>query len=206
MENESIKDFVEKIHEILNSETDYFYKNDAEYIDLAVKNKVTLNEIRASWDKYPDTNPLDIVFNLIINSLKANEITKAKIGINEIMKFYILRVNDNSSEKISREVWHSLYLVAVFIAQDNYIYKQQIWKYMTQCCRPVCSYLLDENLKIPIEIFIEYIVKIGRLASVEELDTSDIQHILRNIEIQAEEKNWENISNSSKEKRHNLEV
>ena len=177
----------------------------ADYVRLESVSSVNRETLQNNKTVYPYESPLSKAFLMVIKVLRDLDLTKAKLGINEFLTSYLIKSSEDNKGK-TREYLDFLFLIFQFLIQDNFPYRKPMWDHLTACYRPTCNFLLEENSAEVITHFMEHIVAVGKAAADKKLDTSNIQRLLRNIEIGAENHKWEQLAALARENRQTLEL
>jgi len=201
---EQTEEFIRTIRSYLDN-SKYNQDNADGYIFLESVSSVNRETLEKSRTVYPNETPLSKAFLMVIEVLQGLDLTKAKLGINEFLTSYLINSPGGDNQK-TREYLEFLFLIFQFLIQDNFPYRKQMWDHFTACYRPACNFLLEENSVEGITHFMEHIVAVGKAAAAKKLDTSNIQRLLRNIEIGAANHKWERLAAIAKENRQTLEL
>ncbi len=177
----------------------------AAYLDLAERYKLLVEDLTVSEDDTLPFEPLSEAFSLIVSELNRNNLDKGKIGINEILKFYLRKINKSNQEKCTHLFLIRIKYVFVYSLLPSFPFTDMLWQYICKCIQPVGFYLLDKQFAEACLIFSDYIANIGKIAAHEGLPTDKIQHYLRMTETKALEVGLDQLAGHVKNHRHNLE-
>lgn len=204
MDTSSTGDFVKEIRAYFEAKKEPEVQG--EYLDLGEISECTPEQLLDSGSLLPRENPVYIAFLKIVRALQEKAIIHAKLGINELLRQYLLGVRTSPGSCSSETFLEHLYLIVLFFTQENYPYQQYFYDYLIKCYHAVCAFLLAEPKEEEIEGFVKHIAGIGKIAAQKQMDTSSIQHLLRNIEVFAGKQKLKDIASKAKDSRHNLET
>ncbi|KUO53595.1 MAG: hypothetical protein APF76_12365 [Desulfitibacter sp. BRH_c19] len=174
------------------------------YLDLAECYKLLEDDLSRS-EKLP-FEPLSEAFALIVNGLNRNSLDNTKIGINELLKFYLRKIQKANQEKCTHLFLIRINCVFVYSLLPSFPFTDMLWQYICKCIQPVGFYLLEKQLTEACLIFSDYIAIMGKIAAREGLPTDKLQHYLRMTETKALEIGLDQLAGHVKNHRHNLEL
>lgn len=207
MDNNSLCDFIKELRSFFEDHQGKpTEENKQDYLDLGEISECTLEQLQELKTALPGGNPVYLAFSEIIKAMARNEVFHARLGINEIFKYYLLQTENTSSGEDSQVFLDYLYLTALFFTQDKFPFERYFYEYFIKCYHPVCSFLLSRQRTDEIERFMEHIAAVGKIAAQKQMDTSSIHHLLRNIENFAQGKELKDLHSKAKDSRYTLET
>ncbi|WP_028306903.1 hypothetical protein [Desulfitibacter alkalitolerans] len=183
-----------------NVDKDNIFKD---YLDLAEHYRI-LDEHLQTVDKL-SFDPLSEAFCLIINELNRNKLDKGKMGINELLKFYLRKVQKDNQVGCTHLFMTRIKYIFLYSLLDSFPFTELLWRYMCKCIQPVGFYLLEKQLNEACLIYSDYISIIGKTAARHGLPTDKLQHFLRMTEVKALEVGLDKLAGHVKNHRHNIE-
>ncbi|SMB80099.1 hypothetical protein SAMN00017405_0836 [Desulfonispora thiosulfatigenes DSM 11270] len=195
--------FYENLTTILSRPIDFTCEN--VYLDLATFTNYKVNLILEKINIPPLENPLIDATFLIVNSMKSCHLTQTKLGINELLKSFLLHITPDNQEKCAECYSDFLYEIFLNSLQDTYPYTDLLWTYFGDCFHTVALILVENGYIEGSDIFLKKIALMGKIAAQKGLHTSNIQHFLHTLEVRAYELKFDDLANSAKNYRFNLE-
>lgn len=173
------------------------------YLDLAEHYRIFDENLQAVDNLFFE--PLSEAFCLIINELNKNNIDKAKMGINELLKFYLRKVKKDNQGRCTHLFMTRIKYIFLYSLLDSFPFTELLWQYMCKCIQPVGFYLLEKQLNEACLVYSDYIFIIGKAAARKGLPTDKLQHFLRMTEVKALEAGLDKLAGHVKNHRHNIE-
>ena len=204
--NSSTRDFIIEIRELLNENRSTPQNKEEEYLDLGGISECSPDQLQRARTVLPGESPVYMVFTRIIHALGKNEVAHAKLGINELLQYYLLQTEDSPSGQESHIFLDYLFLIVQFFTQDAFPYDRYFFDYLMRCYHPICNFLLLGHKTEEIERFMEHIISVGKIAAQRQMDTCSIHHLLRNIETFAAQEQLKELASKAKDSRHTLEI
>jgi len=205
MGNNTIDEFIRNLRGLFEP-THSQKESNLDYLDLGEINECDAETLLNARTVFPAENPVYFAFLKIISSMKKSEILHARLAINEFLLQYLIHTDNCGQDYSSRTFLEHLYFVVLYFTQDRFPYQHYFYEYLIKCYHPVCSFLLSGQKEEEIEVFMEHIAAVGKIAAQKQMDTSSIQHLLRNIETYADSKQLKDLAAKAKDSRYNLEI
>lgn len=195
--------FVGKLQEILDQSP---CLDNSRYLDLTRTVETTRELLQNEAKKPPLSDPLIRVLGLILESMDNGPFEMTRLGINELLKSYLVRVNGENEAACTRCYLDCIYQLYLYSLLDSYPYTELFWESLSRCFDPVSRYLIENKLIHSCEVFLIKVSSMGKRAALKGLHTSSIQHYLHNIEIWAREEGFPDLADSARNHRFNLET
>lgn len=206
MGSNPLGDYISNLRRLFET-TDHQQKGEApDYLDLGNISECSAEQLLNSGNALPPDNPVYLAFLNIIKALQKMEILHARLGINELLCQYLKHIYNPAPNCTSRTFFGHLYLIVLYFTQDKFPYQQYFYEYLIKCYHPVCSLLLSVEKEEEIEMFMEHIAAVGKIAAQKQMDTGSIHHLLRNIETYAGTKQLKDLAAKARDSRYNLEI
>jgi hypothetical protein len=205
MGSNGIDDFVKTFRALFQNRNQGANYNDSKYLDLGQISECTPELLEETADLVPQVNPVYLAFLQIAESLGKNEIVHAKLGINELLRFYLLHTKNSDPDYPGEVFLKYLYLIVLLFTRENYPYEQYFYDYLLRCYHPVCNFLLAGGSEKEIRAFMQHIVGVGKIAAQKQMDTGSIHQLLRNIETFAQANRLSALASQAKDCRYTLE-
>jgi hypothetical protein len=200
----NIIDFASAIQELLSRP--FSLEKDGEYLDLAQISSINKELLLKKVNIPPQPNPIAEAVSLVIETMKGCHLTRTKIGINEILKTYLLIINHENEKECTELFSGYLYEIYLYSLQKNYPYTDLLWNYLSNCFHVVSLYLVEAGYVEGCKIFLQQIATMGKMAAQKGLHTSSIQHFLHTLELKAQELGFTEFAAVAKNHRFNLEI
>ncbi|HHX95150.1 MAG TPA: hypothetical protein GX691_04950 [Clostridia bacterium] len=206
MNENSITDFVQNLRAILNNTEEKSTENCSNYLDLGENNQCSLEQLELSQQSLPKDNPIHLAFSQIFQSLRNNHFDRVKLGLNEIIQYYLLNSGENHLGRFSKEILEHIYLIVLYFTHEAFPFDRYFFNYLTKCYQSACSFLLSGHKNAEIQLFTDHIVAVGKIVSQKQMDTCGIHLLLRNIETFAMENHLMDLADKARNSRHTLEI
>ncbi|MEW6623949.1 MAG: hypothetical protein AB1420_12615 [Bacillota bacterium] len=157
--------------------------------------------------KLPDSDyPLGEVSLLITRAINHNYLDKIKIGLNELLKGYLRKLEKDNQANCTHLFISRVKETFQHTLLPSFPHTEEVWLYLCKCLQPVGYYLL-ENGYIEASVHLaDYVAAMGKTAAKKGLHTDKIQQFFRMIELKAMEMGLEHLSGHVKNHRHNIEL
>lgn len=192
-------EFVANIQEILATQSN----QEKYYLDLSIIEKITLEELHRTPD-LPPPDPVEMVFELILEEIHREHVDKIIYGLNELYKSYLRQIEEHNQEELSQRYGKRIFYL--FNRSLHTCFVDEVWNFLSQSFRAVSLYLLEKGFLQACFQFWDYAAAMGKLAVKNGLPTDYMQSSLRLFEVQAEEQGHKELSRYIKKLRHDLEV
>lgn len=176
------------------------------YIDLSRDNQVDDDGLHSSLAELPPSDPLIKALTVILQSMERGPFDLTRLGINELLKSYLFRVDETNQENCTHCYLNCIYQLYLFGLLENYPYTDLFWEFLSLCFDTVSKYLIEHKLDRGCQVFLNKVSTMGKWAAQKGLHTSSIQHFLHNMEIWAREEGFSELADSAKNHRFNLET
>lgn len=176
------------------------------YLDLSLTKRITAELLTQNKDLLPAQDLIAEGVCLVIETLKDCHLTKAKLGINELLKAYLLNINEENQEKVTEIFLDYLYEIYLYSLKDSFPYTDLLWGYLSQCFFPIAMFLIEEGYIEGCQVFLLKTAYMGKIAAQKGLHTSSIQEFLHTLELRAQELGYEDLGATAKNHRFNLEL
>lgn len=196
--------FVENLQKVL-SQTLCLNENPL-YIDLSIHNEITKEMLEQYRGQLPPSDPLTQALALILATMEKGPFELTRLGINELLKSYIFVVQKENEEVCTRSYLNCIYQIYLFGLSEHYPYTDIFWENLILCFDTISRYLINQSLLKASQVFLNKVSTMGKRAAQQGLHTSSIQHSLHNMEIWAREEGFEELADSAKNHRFNLET
>jgi hypothetical protein len=81
-----------------------------------------------------------------------------------------------------------------------------MWDYLSRCFDTVGQFLVEQKLDRGCLVFLNDVSSMGKTSAGKGLHTSLIQHLFHNLELQARKEGFDELADSAKNYRFNLEI
>jgi hypothetical protein len=202
MSDTDLHKFAVRLQQVLSKPWDF--TGPKNYICLHHINEVTREMLNGDTG-CPEGDPLTDAFNLIIEQAQHLYAENIVLGINEILKTYLKRVNEENQKAITLRVMECLKLLFQFITGDNFPYTEKIWEAISLMTKPVGLFLIRERLFAACAVFFESAAFLGRQAARKGLSTGILQHAFRISELASRKASHPELASLLQNLRQNLE-
>lgn len=196
--------FVENLQKILSEPL--CYRGNPQYLDISSSQLIEDERLKEAKNQLPPADPLTKALGLILESMERGPFDLTRFGINELLKSFLLEVNEENQEYCTKCYLNCIYQLYLYGIMEYYPFTDLIWEYLSLCFHTIGIYLLDHQLVKGCQIFLNKVSTMGKLAAQKGLHTSSIQHFLHNLEIRANESGFADLADSAKNYRFNLET
>jgi len=205
----TLVNFAKSIQELLALPLDI--KKESNYLDLSQNTlsqntPIDKNTLLEKIKTLPEENPLAEAVFLVIQTMEQNHLTKAKIGINEIFKAYLRNIDQENQKECTEIFTDYFFEIYLYSLQKCFPYTDLFWSYLSSCFHTVSQYLVETGCIEGCEVFLQKIAAMGKTAAQKGLHTSNIQHLLHTLELRARELGYDELANTAKNHRFNLET
>lgn len=200
----TIQEFIKTIQEYFQSPIQV--TEQCAYLDLSINKKITKELLLEKKDIYPDQNPIADGVCLIIKTMRDCHLSQTKLGINELLKAYLLNIDEDNQERCTEIFLDYLNEIYLYSLKDSFPYTDLLWGYLSQCFFPIAMFLLEEGYVLGCQIFLLKVTAMGKIAAQKGLHTSSIQEFLHTLELRAQELGHDDFKAIAKNHRFNLET
>lgn len=177
-----------------------------EYLDLSLAKSMDKESLTSSSSQLPVSDPLTKALGLILTTMEKGPFKLTCLGINELLKAYLIQVNQENEESSTRCFLDCIYEIYLYALLDTYPYTDLFWEYLSLCFDTISKYLIDRKLIIGCQVFLNKVSIMGKWAAQKGLHTSSIQYFLHNMEDWAREEGFSELADSAQNHRFNLET
>lgn len=195
---------IQEIQKILEAQPSFKEKQE-EYLDISQITRADEEALRTAKGRLPPPDPLVHALAMILETMKNSPFALTRLGINELLKSFLYRVNAENQEACSEKYLSSVYEIFLSMLKD-YPFEELLWEYLSQCFDTISKYLIARRLAKGCQVFLDKVALMGKAAAGHGLHTSSIQHFLHNLEVKAREEGFEELADSAKNHRFNLET
>lgn len=196
--------FVAEIRSILAQYT--FSEEQGDYLEISAVTDFNGWKIPQSLDQLPPPDPLVDALALILDSMRQGPFELTRYGVNELLLSYLSQVNEENQEACTKKYLQCIYQIFLCMNSQDYPFQDLLWEYLSQCFNAISKYLLEHRLADGCQAFLTKVATMGKSAAAQGLHTSSIQHFLHNLEMRAREEGFDELADSAKNYRFNLET
>lgn len=202
---ENFDEYVNRLKNLLAGAHQKKVCADARYVDLTRADPgPALLELIAG-ECLPD-DPLAAAVEVIMEQIRYARLDKVKLGINELLKNYILTVDESCDERLADRYLHQIQLIFKRCLMQDFPYPDEVWNYLGACLQTVGLCLMNQSFFKAAELVVEYIAHMGKTAARHGLPTASTQSCLRTLENRAGELGRTALAAKAKNVRFNLEL
>ena len=204
---ETLSGFVQRVKNIMaDTGTDYPHKT-SEYLDLADLNadKYYCLDQLISNEATP-VDPLSEVLAITLQQVQLGQVDKVKLAINELLKDYLVKVNSENQNYLTKAYLNRLKQIFTRCMQSDFPFHDEVWDYIGSCVKSVGLCLFERECFIGVGLLLETVAQMGRNAAHKGLPTSNTQACLRALENKAIAKDCTDIALAAKNFRFNMET
>lgn len=205
MTRETVADFVRQLKSILSELPPVTTLQQADYLDLGNLDNPRSLAQKLSSEELP-YNPLAEALDIILLKVHFCQVDKVKLGINELLKSYLQKVNDQEEKIVTHLYLSQLDLVFRRCLAGDFPYDQEIWDYLGSCLNTTGLHLISLGFETATRQLLEVFFHLGKLAAQKGLQTSTTQGHLRVLEAGAVSQGYPDLAASAKNFRFNLEL
>lgn len=176
------------------------------YFDLSITKRITKEMLFERKAIGPEQHSVAEGVCLVIRTMQNCHLTKTKLGINELLKAYLLNLDEENQEKSTEIFLGYLYEIYLYSLQDSFPYTDLLWGYLSQCFFPIAMFLMEEGYLVGCQAFLQKVATMGKIAAQKALHTSSTQEFLHTLELRAQELGHEDLGAIAKNHRFNLEI
>lgn len=202
MTQTKLQDFALHLKEILDESWDFTAGEN--YIRLDQINEVTKLSLNQD-NGLPGPDPLTNAFNLIILQAQNLYAENIVLGINEIFKTYLKKINQENQKMITHRVMECVKMLFLYVTEDNFPYKEKIWEAISSMAKPLGLYLIKEGYPVAAQTFFDFTAYLGKQASRKGLSTGTLQHAYRISELACRKYSYRELTSLLGNLRQNLE-
>ncbi|ATW23493.1 hypothetical protein [Candidatus Formimonas warabiya] len=202
MHKSGIQNFTATLKEILDDPWDLPETND--YIRLDTIGEVCPDHLLRD-NSLPPADPLVDAFNIIIEQAQNLFVDNITLGMNEILKAYLKKINPGNQSLLTSRVIEYVHLIFLFITKESFPYTEKIWEDMSAMAKPVGICLIRNNLTQASLLFFEFLAGLGKQAARTGLSTGTLQHGFRVWELNARDCSCTEVESLVRNLRQNLE-
>lgn len=196
--------YVENLQKILSEPL--CIQGNPQYLDISSSQLIEDELLREAKDQVPPSDPLIKALGLILESMEKGPFDLTRFGINELLKSYLFKVNEENQEYCTMCYLNCIYQIYLYGLMEYYPFTDLLWEYLSLCFHAMGIYLVDHKLDKGCHVFLNKVSTMGKLAAQKGLHTSSIQHFLHNLEIRANESGFPDLADNAKNHRFNLET
>ena len=201
---DNLQDFVKNLQGLLKNPINFI--EDSHYLDLSITKSLCREKLIERKDLFPSHSPLSEAVCLIIHSMQGCNLSKTKMGINELLKVYLFNITNDNQEECTEVFLGFIYEIYLYSLKDDYPYTDLLWGYLSKCFFPIAMFLIEEGYVEGCKIFLSNVATMGKIAAQKGLHTSNIQEFLHTLELRAHELGYEELGGVAKNHRFNLET
>lgn len=202
---ESFNDYVNRLKKLLAGANQKEVCADARYVDLSRADPGPELPALIAGECLPD-DPLAAAVEVILEQIHYARLDKVKLGINELLKNYLLTVDEACDELLADRYLHQLQLIYKRCLMPDFPYPDEVWNYLGACLQTVGLYLMSRSFFEAAELVVEYIAHMGKTAARRGLPTASTQSCLRTLENRAGDLGRTSLAAKTKNVRFNLEL
>jgi len=195
--------FVVNLREILSASWEA--EVPSEYLRLDETDVVDYSLLQADINHLPPADPLSDAFTLIMDQLLNLHLDNMLLGLNEIYKAYLGKINPKNQDRLTHRLISKLKLFFHYMTEKNFPYTEQVWEAMCSMAKPVGLFLVRNGLSPAASLFLEFMSIAGKQAARNDLNTRTLQHVFRVLELAVQEVQWEEMKSLLQNLRQNLE-
>ena len=195
--------YVEKLREILEQPLGL---DNPLYLDLSAAGEITKDALLKAAQEPPRPDPLIRALGLILETMREGPFELTRLGVNELLKSYLLRIAKENEAACTRCYLDCIYQLYLNSLLPQYPYAALFWESLSRCLDTVGRYLIAHNLACSLEFYLKKVAVMGKHAALKGLHTSSIQHLLHNIETWARREGFPELADSARNQRFNLET
>lgn len=174
------------------------------YLDLAATEEALLPELLLTREiPAPDLSYFQEIVTAEI--FKCN-LDKVKIGINELLKHFLLNINGDNEKILAEDYLYRLRLLFKRCLLPDFPFPEEIWNYICESLRTTGTYVVEKGYFLAARELIESLSQMGRIAASKGMPTASTQSSLRIVENMALEMNQSKLASFAKNARFNLET
>lgn len=197
-------EYVRELKSILSEPL--FLEESPGYLDLSGAKSLDREILTSSSAQLPDSDPLTKALGLILTTMEKGPFKLTCLGINELLKAYLIQVSQENEEACTKCFLDCIYEIYLFGLLDTYPYTDLFWEYLSLCFDTVSKYLIDRKFIVGCQVFLIKVSTMGKWAAQKGLHTSSIQHFLHNMEDWARKEGFSELADSAQNHRFNLET
>ncbi len=201
MEKTDLKQFTSDLQKILNRP---WNSPDNHYIRLDQVKEVN-RESLSKDNGLPPTDPFIDAFNLIIEQAQNLFVDHINLGLNEVLKSYLKKINQENEQNLTSRVMECIRSIFVFISKDSFPYTEKIWGTLSSMAKPVGIFLIQNGFASASALFFEFIADLGKQAARQGLSTGTLQHGFRVWELNSRDNLIVDLESQLRNLRQNLE-
>ena len=175
------------------------------YLDLGATERVSKSDLQNSLQQVPPNDPLTPVIHILRRYVRLHCPEYLHIGMNELLKNYLDLICQECESILTGHIWPNLTTLLRYALDTNYPFTVSFWNYLSNCTEPVLFYVFDERYFQAVEIILNQMLQMGQLAARAGLRTSKVQHVLRIMELKAEEASQKDLYELARDIRQNME-
>ncbi len=200
-----IDDIADKIHKRMIEHKEAVINPFPPYLDLGATERVSKSDLQDSLQQSPPNDPLTPVVYTLRRYVRLHCPEHLHIGINELLKNYLDLISQECESILTERIWSNLTTLLRYALDTNYPFTVSFWNYLSNCTEPVLFYVFDERYFQAAEKILNQMLHMGQLAARAGLRTSKVQHVLRIMELKAEESSQKKLFELARDIRQNME-
>lgn len=202
--NYDTTNFVQELQKILSEPL--CLEGNPDYLDLSIHKDITDQKLEPATAEFPPSDPLIKALGMTLHTMERGPFELTRLGINELLKSYLYQVNKDNEDSCTKCYLNCIYQIYLYGILESYPYRDLFWEYLSLCFDTISKYLIEQKLIMACQVFLNKISAMGKWAAQKGLHTSSIQHFLHNMEIWAREEGFDELADSAKNHRFNLET
>lgn len=202
---ESFEEYVNRLKQLLAGANQKKVCAHASYVNLTHAGPDSALRSLITGECPPD-DPLAAAVEVILEQIRYARLDKVKLGINELLKNYVLTVDESCDEQLAGRYLHQVQLIFKRCLMQDFPYQDEVWNYLGACLQTVGLYLMNCTFFKAAELVVEYIDHMGKTAARRGLPTASTQSCLRTLENRAGELGHSALAARAKNARFNLEL
>jgi hypothetical protein len=202
---ENFEEYLIRLKDLLAGANQNKVCADARYVDLAHTNPDPALPELIPGESLPE-DPLARAVEVILDQIRYARLEKINLGINELLKNYVLTVDESCDERLANRYLFQIRLIFKRCLMHDFPYQDEVWNYLGACLQTVGLYLMNRSFFKAAELVVEYIGHMGKTAARHGLPTASTQSCLRTLENRAGELGRTALAAKAKNVRFNLEL
>ena len=200
-----ISEFVTQIRTNLDLDPDALINPYDGYLDLAKCERVGVAVLKEN-QHIPAADPLLDTFLQLRRCIRLHHPDYLHVGVNEVLKAYLLLLGHRNQEFLTRKVWHNTEGLLHYALGISYPFTTDFFTYLSSCIEPSLIFTLDESYHKATEVILQHLMSMGRMAVRAGLHTSKLQHTLRILELKCRDHSLTELLGITEEIRQNMEI
>lgn len=202
MDRWSLQQYLVTIREILDEP----WEVPAHCLTLGQQKEITREELEQEKTCSPPEDPLADAAWMIISQARYYNLTGVIRGLDELLKAYMRKITAEKQVPLTESVSEKLEELFIYLSDSDFPFPEKIWNWLSAASKPVGLFLITNGYLPAAFLFAEFLARLGRRASAQDLGTGGLQHLFRILELRAEDQGLFELKLRVKNLRHNLEI